>query len=365
LHQTDINIPEISDLSSEADPLKLAIEDAENLAKEPFQPINQLLVRIKLYKLSAEEHVLFIVSHQLIFDGWSFDRFTTELDDIYNTISTKKNSKMTPLTLEYRDYTHFIRNRVVEDDVLLYHQKRLKSSMALSKIVNYSALEGKVARKVIKFDYNALVLLESFCIKHKLRIHEVLITAFAKAISEVSGKREFTIGMPVTGRYHSDVITLIGGFVSTLPLEVQMPDGNLLIATKDFQVQLKEFQKFQDISLPEITHGTKWHNKPVSSFIPLSFGFQDIRNRPTQIANLTLQQIDISRLQTEFPVEFWVRINADGYIAVFDFDTAKVQDSTIQQLSDAFEQLMCEIDNPMSKTESAPTKISLWRRLFG
>lgn len=365
LHPSDINLPDFIDLSHESDPLHLAIKDAESLANKPFEPINQLLTRIKLYKLSKEEHMLFIVSHQLIFDGWSFDLLTTEFDDIYSAISAKKNSTMAPLAFEYRDYTHFIRNRKIDSDTLLYHQRRLKSSISLSKIVNHSVPEGKAAREAIEFDKDALTSLESFCAQHKLRIHEVLFAAFAKAVSEMSGQREFTIGMPVTGRYHPDVITLIGEFVSTLPFEVQMPSGNLLTAAKGLQVQLKEFQKFQDITLPEIINGTEWQSQPISTFIPLSFGFQDIRNRPTQIANLSLQQIDISRLQTELPIEFWTRIQADKYVAVFDYDAEKVQPSIIRQLGDAFKESMSELDNPTLTVESEPVKDSLWRRLFG
>jgi len=105
----------------------------------------------------------------------------------------------------------------------------------------------------------------------------------------------------------------------------------------------------------------------------VSLGFQDIRNRPTQLAGLGLRQIDMPREQTELPCEFWVRVQPDGFVAVMDYDSSRL-DAGVWDNSTAFsrptwrehpEQVPVRTE-PSTERSSSPDdrKKPLWRRLF-
>src|SRR5581483_11001686 len=52
-------------------------------ARQPFDLIRGPLVRTRLAKLSANEHVLFVTAHHIICDGWSTNVILSELSSLY------------------------------------------------------------------------------------------------------------------------------------------------------------------------------------------------------------------------------------------------------------------------------------------
>jgi hypothetical protein len=103
-----------------------------------------------------------------------------------------------------------------------------------------------------------------------------------------------------------------------------------------------------------------------------SLAFQDIRNRPTELADLGLQQIDMPRDQTEFPLEIWVRVQADGLVGVVDYDSSQVGDAQLTEIGNLLQPYLQGIPeqaaapmaaSPATTPESG--KKPLWRRLFG
>ena len=141
---------------------------------------------------------------------------------------------------------------------------------------------------------------------------------------------------------------------------------------KNIAQQLREFHEHQDMSYAEIIRGTSLEQQIFPAIMPASFSFQDIRNRPTSLAELKLSQVDMPRQQTELPIEFWIRIQSNGFLAVFDYDDALVEKHVVEALGERIAQLFDHIEELAVKpdvmesaidVQPAPEK-PLWRRLF-
>ena len=179
------------------------------------------------------------------------------------------------------------------------------------------------------------------------------------------------IGLPVTGRYIPDVIGLIGSFVSMLPAEFKIPNGNFIGVARDIADQVKGYYQYQDLSFAELTEDTAIAKQPFAFNIPVSFAFQDVRKRPTQLADLNLSQIDIDRQQTEYPIEFWVRIQSDGILLMFDYDSGQVDKSSLEVLANGISAPLRSLDkfeekvpDHESSSQRPEVKKTFWRRLF-
>ncbi|MBV1882189.1 MAG: amino acid adenylation domain-containing protein [Pseudomonadales bacterium] len=376
---TEIAMLEVVDVSDSVDPLATATADAEQVSATAFEPINSLLCRVRLYKLAEQKHCLLLVPHQLIFDGWSFDIFLNNLEAFYLSSIANTASSISQHTLEYRDYAHWSRQRKVSDEVMHFHQSSASEEVATMPLIRSKAEKGGCQRQVFNLSRETLQNIELFCDSNELRVHEVLFAAFAKSLSDQLETSNVALGLPVTGRYSAEVIGLIGGFVSTVPCKLQIPGDGFVASLKNIVAQLSEFQRHEDITFADIVENTGNDKKGFVDFVPVSFGFQDVRTRPSQLAELVLRQIDIPRLQTEYPVEFWTRIQPDGLLAVFDYDSAQVDDCVIEILAASFEKYLAELDPAVKvldvtvekekpeKTgnpEGTKSKKSLWRRLF-
>lgn len=362
----------IEDVSNKESPLDAALENANQLSTTPFEILDNSLCRIKIYKLAQDQHLLLLVPHQLIFDGWSFDIFLSELEKYYEAFSANKASDLRKLRYEFRDYTHWYRQKPTNSDHLQFHQRSLEETAKVDfNLINTNAAQGSCERHSIEFDQQDLTKLEAFCSRHHMRLHEVLFSAFVTGLSKVVGSQEITVGLPVTGRYDPDVINLVGSFVSTLPFTARIRSGGFLTTAKDISAQLTEFHNHQNITYAEIIKSRTRKDIPVADIMPASFGYQDVRNRPTHLANLNLSQIDMNRTQTELPVEFWVRIHAKGFIAVFDYNAAQITSDNIANIGSAFENTIRHLDQAEAQAISSgpkptepETKKPFWRRLF-
>lgn len=369
---SELEILEIEDFSEKPEALEKALNDAEQLAKQPFEVINHQLFRMKLYKVSDSSFLLIFIPHQLIFDGWSFDIFLSELDKYYEAALEGKAASLESLLFPFRDFAEWSFNRQPENTVLSYHQKALQASQHNDISVKNIDLSKKgCVRQDIKLDQQSLQKIEEFCEKHQFRIYEVLLSAFAKSYSRLVKDEEFCIGLPVTGRYTPEVIGLVGSFVSTLPAELKIYGDDLVTITSNVAEQLKIFYNHQDLSLAELVKNTPFESQPFPSLISLNFAFQDVRNRPAKLANLKLSQFDIFRHQTEVPIEFWTRVQKNGLLLVFDYDNGQVEADVIdflgKSIADELKLLSCvgkEAKSEDTETRPPETKKSLWRRLF-
>ncbi len=368
-----LELPEKVDVSEAGDPLQAALDAAGQLALAPFTVVDQPLCRISLYRLEEQKHLLVAVPHQLIFDGWSFDIFLTELEKYYAGYTRGQATDLSKPAFEFRDYAHWYRHRLTDEAALSYHRQSLENLPEIPKNqINTSAEKAECARREFPFDKAALVALEHFCERFHLRLHEVLFSAFAAALGKATGQQELLMGLPVTGRYNPDVINLVGSFVSTLPFRARLSGGGFVAVARDMATQLTEFHQHQDISCAEILRGTALEHALFTPQIPASFGYQDIRNRPNQLAGLKLAQIDMPRTQTELPIEFWTRIHPEGLVAVFDFDSGQVNADIIQQIASLLLETINSLesleeppaDETAPQSEPASGKKPFWRRLF-
>ena len=80
-------------------------------ARRPFDLVDGPLIRAKLLKLAGDEHILVLVMHHIISDGWSLGVFIREASLLYNAYSSADAGAITAdgilpeLPIQYADYS--------------------------------------------------------------------------------------------------------------------------------------------------------------------------------------------------------------------------------------------------------------------
>ena len=94
----------VEDLTTLDEPGRLAASH-EIIAKtiaEPFELSAGPLVRVRVLRLGSDEHLLLLVTHHIIFDGWSSSVFIEELSAMYGALSRGEPSSLPDLAIQYR-----------------------------------------------------------------------------------------------------------------------------------------------------------------------------------------------------------------------------------------------------------------------
>ncbi|MGI9436790.1 MAG: non-ribosomal peptide synthetase [Geminicoccaceae bacterium] len=378
IHRDDHNWLEVIDYRGEASEdsaYEKAVEEIFTLSGAPFTLVDQPLILTKLYQISDSRYLFFFNAHQLIFDGWSFDILLRELETYYSSFSEAKAVDLDRLDLEYRDYCHWVSERQKKRAGGAGDNERLLSAMEQDPFIE-AAPEGSLgttARVSVSLDGAAFERIDLFCKETSLRPYEVFLAAFTASLADQQQLSRFSVALPITGRYIPSVINLIGGFMSVLPFEAERcGSANFGAYCQSLAADLKTFHEHQDWSYAELVSDRRSLTTLARQF-STTFAFQDIRNRPTNFADVQLKQIDCPRVQLELPLEFWVRIQQNSVLLVVDFHDERVERLKMEELLDDISKRLRSLDpsDADSPVEELPSAVSakssksVWRKLFG
>ncbi|MFP2934958.1 condensation domain-containing protein, partial [Pyxidicoccus sp. 3LG] len=82
-----------------------ALRTAEQEAARPFNLETGPLLRTTLLKLAAEEHVLVLVLHHIVSDGWSMGVLVREMTALYEGFHQGHAVSLPELPVQYADYS--------------------------------------------------------------------------------------------------------------------------------------------------------------------------------------------------------------------------------------------------------------------
>src|SRR5262249_34498928 len=101
----------------------------EQEARKPFVLARGPLLRVLIARLDKEEHVVLLVLHHIIADGWSMHVIMRELAALYNAYVARQPSPLSPLPIQYADFAawqrQWLQGEVLETQ-LAYWTKQLE-----------------------------------------------------------------------------------------------------------------------------------------------------------------------------------------------------------------------------------------------
>ncbi len=222
---------ELVDLTELAPAVKRA-ELSRRLAEKtaaPFALERAPLLRADLIKLADKHHVLLLVLHQLVCDGWSMNLLLRELALSYRSLVSDKAPALPEIQIQYRDYAAQERAQLehcsLQDD-LAYWKKRLEnnlSAIALATDRPRPALQSfRGGRLPLTINASLAGKLRGVGAEARATMFMVLMAAFNVLLWRYSGQDDISVGFPAANRNARDRQNLIGCFVNTLVLRTDL-----------------------------------------------------------------------------------------------------------------------------------------------
>ncbi|HEY0022717.1 MAG TPA: non-ribosomal peptide synthase/polyketide synthase [Longimicrobium sp.] len=198
-------------------------------ARAPFDLERGPLVRGRLVRLGADDHVLLLAMHHLVTDGWSFGVLFDELSALYAAHAQGREARLPDLPVQYADYAVWQR-RWVEGDVLReqadYWTRTLAGAPALLELPTDRPRPAQVdhagAVLGVELDEALTAGLKALARRHGTTPYMTLVAGWAVVLSRLSGQDDVVIGTPTAGRGRPETEGLIGCFVNTLALRLEL-----------------------------------------------------------------------------------------------------------------------------------------------
>src|SRR6185437_11269055 len=213
------------------------------LAGPGFDLASGPLWRVAVVRLAAGQHVLGVVMHHIITDGWSLGVLVAELGAFYNASVTGQSLQLPELAVQYVDYAIWQRELLsgaVLETALEYWRGQLAGVPALE-------LPTDRPRPAVLTSAGAMhEFVVSAEVTHRLKelghrwdatLFMTLLGACQVLLSRWSGQDDIAVGTVISGRDRAELEGLIGFFVNTLVLRSRLDSDDRFTR---FMAQVRE-----------------------------------------------------------------------------------------------------------------------------
>ncbi|WP_445305063.1 amino acid adenylation domain-containing protein [Microcoleus sp. Pol12B4] len=355
-----LDLQQLAETEREEKVKQLAAEEAS----KPFDLTKGPLLRASLLQLDAEESVLLLTLHHIIFDGWSIGVFLQELAALYEAFAIGKPSPLPELSIQYADFAIWQREWLAGDRLqtqLNYWKKQLSGAPPLLE------LPADRPRPPVQTYRGAK---ESFLIPRTLRsalkklsrqenatLFMTLLAAFKTLLYRYTGQADIPVGSPIANRNRAEIQGLIGFFVNSLVLRTDLsgtPTFRQLLA-RIREVSLEAYAH-QDLPFEKLVEELQPdRNLSYNPLFQVAFVLQTPPVAAESIAGLNLTLLDVENQTAKVDLTLYLEEKQEEISGQFEYSTDLFDAVTIRRMAGHFLTLLQGIAaNPERRIEELP-----------
>jgi amino acid adenylation domain-containing protein len=314
---------------------------ATSEARQPFDLACGPLLRTRLLRLSATEHVLLITMHHIISDSWSITILFHELAALYAAFTRGQPAALAELPIQYADYAIWEREWLQGAEVeaqLAYWKRQLDGTPAVLELPadhpRPAVQSFRGAAYHFRLPHRLSEALKLLSRDAGVTLFMTLLAAFQTVLWHHSGQDDLVIGTPTANRPRREVEDLIGLFVNILVLRTNMA-GNptfreLLrrvraVAAEAYAHQHLPFEKLVEALQParDMSH---------NPLFQVMFVLQNAPLPSLELAGVTLAPFAIGSGTSKF--DLWLSMEEHGreLVGMVEYSTDLFEAATITRL---------------------------------
>ncbi|HTC92174.1 MAG TPA: condensation domain-containing protein, partial [Terriglobales bacterium] len=299
-------------------------------SQEPFDLERGPLFRVRLLRLGPENHILSVVTHHIVSDGWSLGIFLHELAPLYEAYSEGKPSPLPELPIQFADYAQwqreYLQGPILEKQLSYWREHLGKDLPTLELLTDHprpsiQTFNGSFTRFHIAEDLTRQI--REFCQREKITTYILFMAVYNILLSRYTGQHDILVGSPIAGRNRPETEKLIGLFINTLVLRTRLEGypsfrevlrrvREASLASYDhqdvpFEKIVEELQPSRDLSRSPVFQAMLILQAPAAPA-----GFKGIEVTPVDL-ELTTTKFDLTLFLCEFSevIEGFVEYNTD------------------------------------------------------
>ncbi|MDJ0842343.1 MAG: amino acid adenylation domain-containing protein, partial [Acidobacteriota bacterium] len=314
-------------------------------AQAPFQLDQLPLVRAILLRLATEEHLLLLELHHIISDGWSTGVLLEEFTQAYRCACYGRAPEWEPLPAQYGDYTLWQRTWLANDVLateLDWWRDQLAGSPGLLSLPITKPRPGHQryvgARVALNWDADTSRQLTALATYHKTTLFTVLLTAFGDFLARISREDDVAVGTPIAGRDLPELEPLIGFFVNTIVLRMQLEDRGQEPTVAELIARVHEIvlstRAHQNVPFEKLVEVLEPERDP--SHAPLfqvMFAFQNTPLGVSAPTGLTMQPLNIESNHAKFDLTLDLEDGPNGLTGNLEYSTDLFDEATAGRMA--------------------------------
>jgi thioesterase domain-containing protein/acyl carrier protein len=330
---------------------RITIEDARKCFDLTVAP----LIRVKVQWLQEEEHIVAVVVHHSVADGWSIGIMAKELGDFYEAMVEGRPPALAELPIQYADFAvwqqEWLKTDVLQPQVA-YWKKKLGGLKPLEIQPDFDrpaiqTSNGTILSRLLPRSLTDA--LKDFSNRQDVTLYTASLAAFKMLMWHCSGQTDVAVGTQVAGRGLVEIEDLVGCFINTLVMRTEV-NGNLTF--------LDLLNRVKDTATEAIAH----QEMPFEQLVELLRPKRDLARNPLFGVNFIYQRafitnrdfagISLIDLPSRSPgaiydMNFFMVERVEGWRWSCEFNTDLYSPETVERMLDSFQGFLRGIvENP-------------------
>jgi len=328
-------------------------ERARREAQRPFDLGAGPLIRARLLRVRDDDHVLLLVLHHIVCDGWSMAILLRELGSVYRGLVAGVPAQLAALPIQYADFAHWQHQWLTGellDDQLAYWKRQLAGAPPMLELPTdrprpaVRTVRGAQVTQELGAELTAAV--RALSQRAGATEFMTLLAAFYALLASYSGQHDLVVGSPIAGRGSPQTDELIGFFVNTLVLRAST-DGD---PTFDELVQ-----RVREVCLGAYAHHELPFEKLVAELSPdrqpnrtpvfqVMFALQNalVTTLGTELGmtGMTASPLDVHPGMAKFDLTLLVHATPHGLVTAWEYNVELFDEATIARMASHYARLL-------------------------
>ncbi len=304
---------------------------ARSAAGVPFDVERGPLMSLVLIRLEEQQHILLILVHHIVIDGFSLLLMVRELASLYPAACEHRGSDLPELEVRYGDFAAWQRQRVTGEELrqeIDYWRHQLAGCTPElnlpGRVDEPPAGDPRGASQALVLSPRLSQAIRALARRARGTLFITLLAAFVALLHRLSGQRDLIVGTPAAGRGRQEIESLVGFFLNMLPLRVRL-DGvdtflELLAKVREVAAGAYAHQELPfEYLLQELDLAPESPDEPFFRTVfnlPAAGAGED---GPLNAADLQVEPITTGEIGSEFELLFYAVEQQDGIRIQFGY----------------------------------------------
>ena len=332
----------------EAEAMSLVCEQAQ----QPFDLQRGPLLRLTLLRLDAEDHVLSLIEHHLVLDGWAQSVLLNEFLALYEAYATGNPSPLSELTRQFADFAHWQRQWVQGDvlaEQLAYWKRQLAGVppvLSLTDRPRPPVQNFKGAQEAFDLPAALCAELRALSRREGVTLFMTLLAAFKTLLYRYSHQPDICVGTGVANRRMVEAEALLGMIVNTIVLRTDLSGDptfeELLGRVREtclgaYAHQDAPFEKVVEVLNPE----RSLSHPPVFQIV---FSLLDTPLPEINLPGVEMSMLEVHNSSSKFDLEVLMVPHAEqsdeAITVTWTYSTALFDTEIIKRMIDQYRELL-------------------------
>jgi amino acid adenylation domain-containing protein/FkbH-like protein len=308
------------------------------------------LIRVCVARLDQEEHLLMVVMHHSVSDGWSLGVFAHELGIIYRAlVAGEALPKLPELPVQYADFAAWQRKNMdgemLKAESAFWKQKLAGAPAALelpTDHVERSEQSLKAGVSTLQINAGLSSALGQFSQAEGSTPFHSLMAALVMTLHKWTSQRDIVIGTVVAGRNRKEIENVIGCFMNFLPVRVKLSEeetaNEVLGAVRTAVVEAQNHQDYPFEKMVEAINPERHLNR--NPLYNVALLFQNYPMPRFESEGLTGNPLPAPLDEALLDLRFEAEQNESGLSVSCDYKADLFEPATIERLLGCFEQTL-------------------------